>query len=580
MRVMSLPIAQSLSLLDSKTRRKLPFMLASFVIVAALDAIGIALFFPLVISLVDQDSAALLPLLGSVVPSFLAEKSHAVALVLSGTMAALFIIKNGLSVILLRWQFSLLFKAEIALGTKLFEKYLRSPWPQISNRNSSELIRNASVSCSQVFLSFFVPLTTIIVEVILLIAVLVILLFLNAEIALFSAAIISVSGGLYYFFIKSRLHSIGEAFQRANFDVLNELKQGIGAGREVRVLGRQSELIARLYRARVVYANAQSGRNLLNQLPRYYLETILVLVVFIAISLMTFDGDPAKIVPILAVFGVASLRLMSSASKMLGAFQQLRMGAPAVVAVCDEFVQIGSQMDLLPKETSHPPVRCESGLILDGVEFRYPGGDLILKGIELHILWGECVGIVGPSGSGKSTLFDVMIGLVPPTTGSVRVDGADIVDKRTAWLSRIGYVPQSVYLSDETLRQSVAFGIPPEEIDDESVRRAIGLARLDEFVDRLPLGMHTRVGEQGAAISGGQRQRIGIARALYHDPDVLFFDEATSALDGETEKLVVESIEMLRGSKTIVVIAHRLSTLSSCNRILTMSDGMLEEVPA
>jgi ABC-type multidrug transport system fused ATPase/permease subunit len=554
-------------------------MLASFIIVAALDTIGIALFFPLVISLVDPDSASMLPMLGAILPSSLADKSHGMALLLSGAMAALFIVKNVLSVVLLRWQFSLLFKAETVVGTKLFEQYLRSPWPQISNRNSSELIRNASVSCSQVFLSFFVPLTTIIVELILLLVIFFLLLFLNAKIALLSAAVITISGGLYYLFIKSRLNAVGEQFQRANFEVLNELKQGIGAGREVRVLGRQSELIARLYRARVIYANSQAARNILTQLPRYYLETVLVLVVFLAISLMTFDGDPAKIVPILAVFGVASLRLMSSAGKVLAAFQQLRMGAPAVVAVCNEFAQINTPKPALTGEGRRPGVIQETGLVLDGVTFKYPGGgDFVLQGIDVQVAWGECLGIVGPSGSGKSTLFDIMIGLLPPTTGSVRVDGAEIAGQRNAWLSRIGYVPQTVYLSDETLRQSIAFGVPSDEIDDDSVRMAIRLARLEEFVDQLPQGMYTPVGEQGAAISGGQRQRIGIARALYHDPDVLFFDEATSALDGETERLVVESIEMLRGSKTIVVIAHRLSTLRPCNRILTMSNGMLEEV--
>ncbi len=233
--------------------------------------------------------------------------------------------------------------------------------------------------------------------------------------------------------------------------------------------------------------------------------------------------------------------------------------------------QSGTARDIV--ETS-----AEHGLILEDVSLAYPGGAWILQGLNLAVNWGECVGIIGPSGSGKSTLFDVMIGLLPPASGSVSRRWCEISSNLDAWLSRIGYVPQSVYLSDESLRQNVAFGIPEEQINDRRVEQALKLARLDQFVSSLPLGAQTMVGEQGAAISGGQRQRIGIARALYHDPDVLLFDEATSALDGDTERLVVESIEALRGRKTIVVIAHRISTLAPCDRILTLSDGRLQEL--
>lgn len=580
MKLTTLPLGKSLTLLDPGTRRKLPLLLASFAILAALDAAGIALFFPLVVSLVDNSSDGQFQALASFLPSSLAGASAAPAFLFSGLIAFVFVIKNFLSVFLLKWQYDFLFAAEAELGRKLFEKYLRGPWPSISNRNSSELIRNASTSCSHVFLSFLIPMITIFAEILLLVILLGALLFFYVEVAFAAALIIVALSSVYYYFIKRRLNLVGEQFQRASFEVLNELKQGIGAGREVRVLGRQDELVRRLARARRTYARSQSDRSLFTQLPRYYLETALVLVFFAAMSLMTANQKMADIVPLLTVFGVASLRLMNSASKLLGAAQQLRMGAPAVMAVWHEFhngtisgapVPVGRRADIV--ETS-----AEHGLILEDVSLAYPGGTWILQGLNLAVNWGECVGIIGPSGSGKSTLFDVMIGLLPPASGSVRADGVEISSNLDAWLSRIGYVPQSVYLSDESLRQNVAFGIPDEEIDDRRVEQALKLARLDQFVSSLPLGAQTMVGEQGAAISGGQRQRIGIARALYHDPDVLLFDEATSALDGDTERLVVESIEALRGQKTIVVIAHRMSTLAPCDRVLTMLDGRLQEL--
>lgn len=580
MQLTTLPIGKSLSLLDLRTRRMLPLLMASFAVVAMLDALGIALFFPLVVSLVDDNGAIPLPILGEFLAHSFVRFGASPALFLSALIAVVFVIKNLLSVVLLKWQYDMLFFAEAELGRGLFNKYLREPWPEISNRNSSELIRNASTSCSHVFLSFFVPLITISAELLLLAILLAALLFFYVNLSIAATIIIFALSIVYYMLIKRRLNLVGEQFQRASFDVLNELKQGIGAGREVRVLGRQDELVRRLGTARRTYAKAQSARSLFTQLPRYYLETALVLIFFAVMSVMTTNQQMSEIVPLLTVFGVASLRLMNSASKMLGAAQQLRMGAPAVLAIWGEF---HNETSSLAPATRGPfelgSLEEERGLVLERISLAYPGGSQILRDLDLAVNWGECVGIIGPSGSGKSTLFDVMIGLMPPTSGSVRSDGREISTQLDVWLARIGYVPQAVYLSDETLRQNVAFGIPENDIEDGRIERALKLARLDKFVASLPLGADTKVGEQGAAISGGQRQRIGIARALYHDPDVLFLDEATSSLDGDTERLVVESIEALKGKKTIVVIAHRMSTLSPCDRVLTMSEGRLQESP-
>jgi ABC-type bacteriocin/lantibiotic exporter with double-glycine peptidase domain len=253
----------------------------------------------------------------------------------------------------------------------------------------------------------------------------------------------------------------------------------------------------------------------------------------------------------------------------------MRVGAPAVVAVSAEFRDNPVAESGVEKVGSDEQELGETGLVLDAVNFAYDRGDRILDNVNLSIRWGECLGIVGKSGSGKSTLFDIMIGLLPPTSGAVRCDGMDISKRRQTWLSRIGYVPQFVYLSDESLRQNIAFGVEDAAIDDSCVSKAIELAQLNDLVKQLPLGFHTLVGEQGATISGGQRQRIGIARALYHNPDVIFMDEATSALDNETESAVVDTLESLKGDKTIVVIAHRLSTLKSCDRILLLKEGVL-----
>jgi len=575
---MSLPIREALNLLDARTRRRLPLIVASFGVIAALDALGIGLVFPLMVALVDPSSVPSLPGLDAVVRFFGADDQASIIFLLGGTVAGLFLLKNLLTVLLLRWQFSVLFAAEADVGTRLLQRYLTSPWMSVLNRNSSELIRNASVSTSHVFLSFLMPGFMIVVESILAITVVGLLLFVDARVALVAAVLLLVSGIAYYLVVKTRLHQIGSLFQQANFEVLNHLKQGIGAGREIRVLGREAEFVGELRKSRDLYARTQASRSVLTQIPRYYLESVLVVIVICVIAVATATRPAAEVAPVLALFTVASLRLMNSASRILASVQQVRIGAPAVWAVSAELV------DDRPVPSSSGAVgakaRTESGIVLEGVGFTYGRGAQVLSDVDLQIAWGECIGIVGPSGSGKSTLFDIMIGLLPPTRGSFRVDGLEVGDRIEAWRTRIGYVPQSVYLSDDTLRRNIAFGIPDASIDAESVTRAIGMAQLSELVASLPDGVDTRIGELGAALSGGQRQRVGIARALYHDPDTLFLDEATSALDTETEKQIVETLEALRGRKTLIVIAHRLSTLQSCDRILTLEAGRIVDQAA
>jgi ABC-type multidrug transport system fused ATPase/permease subunit len=235
-----------------------------------------------------------------------------------------------------------------------------------------------------------------------------------------------------------------------------------------------------------------------------------------------------------------------------------------------------AELKLLPSAlpTSASPMAFVDSIILDSVSYRYSNAHVnSLDGISFEVPHGASVGIVGGSGAGKSTLVDVMLGLLRPTTGRVLVDGVDIATNIRGWQDRVGYVPQAIYLSDDTLRRNVAFGIPEQKIDDAAVRRALQAAQLDGFVAGLPAGVETMVGENGVKLSGGQRQRIGIARALYHDPQVLVLDEATSALDTETEVGVMEAVNALHGNKTLIIVAHRLSTIAGCDRIYRLEHG-------
>jgi ABC-type multidrug transport system fused ATPase/permease subunit len=280
------------------------------------------------------------------------------------------------------------------------------------------------------------------------------------------------------------------------------------------------------------------------------------------------------VLPTLGLFAAAAFRLMPSVNRVLGAVQSLRYGMPVIDTLCAEFKLAVPEIAVTQRSVT--PFRAT--LELNQITYAYPAvAEPALKDISLAIQRGESVGFIGASGAGKSTLVDILLGLLAPDTGEVRVDGNDIQKNLRNWQDQIGYVPQSIFLTDDTLRRNVAFGLPNEQINDAAVHRAIRAAQLEEFVDSLPDGLETFVGERGIRLSGGQRQRIGIARAIYHDPAVLVLDEATSSLDTETERGVMQAITALQGSKTILIIAHRLSTVEHCNRLYRLQDGRVVE---
>jgi ABC-type multidrug transport system fused ATPase/permease subunit len=270
----------------------------------------------------------------------------------------------------------------------------------------------------------------------------------------------------------------------------------------------------------------------------------------------------------LGLFATAAFRLLPSVNRLAMAIQNFRFNASGLAALYND-LQLSSE----PPKAS-PGIEFRRSIALEGVVFRFPAAPApALDGVTIRIPHGTSVGLIGGSGAGKSTAVDVLLGLLEPTEGRVTVDGIDIRDNLRGWQNLVGYVPQSIYLCDESLRENVAFGVPPEEVDEQALERAIRAARLDDFVATLPDGLSTVVGERGVRLSGGQRQRIGIARALYHDPAVLVLDEATSALDTATESEVMAAVNALQGAKTLVIIAHRLSTVEQCDIVYRLDRG-------
>jgi ABC-type multidrug transport system fused ATPase/permease subunit len=314
----------------------------------------------------------------------------------------------------------------------------------------------------------------------------------------------------------------------------------------------------------------------LGGIPRVGTETVFV--VFIVGTLLVTQlagGSPADKFPVLGLFAYSALRILPAVNRMLLSLTNLKSGQAALDIVHADL----ARLDAFPAPVSEPALGFESAIVLDGISFRYDAGTPdVLAGIDLVITKGSSVGLVGPSGGGKSTLIDVLVGLLEPTSGSVLVDGVDIRAHVAGWQANLGMVPQVVFLTDDSLRRNIAFGLPDDEIDDERVAAAVTMAQLDELVAGLPAGLDTSVAEAGVRLSGGQRQRVVIARALYREPAVLILDEGTSALDNLTEAQIIETLNRLKGRFTVIAVAHRLSSVQDCDQIVVVEGGRITDV--
>ena len=389
-------------------------------------------------------------------------------------------------------------------------------------------------------------------------------------------AVLSLAGWAYHAMVRTRLLSWGEARQRHEGLRIQHLLQAFSAVKDVKVLGREDEFLSQFQRHNTGSSIVNRRQVTLQQYPRLWLELIAVIGLASVVLVMIAQGDsPSAIVPTLGVFAAAAFRLLPSANRVLGSVQNVRYAVPVVEVLTEEFRL------LAPTAPAQHGARLpfESDLALEGVSFRYDGAHVpALSGVTLRVPRGSTVGLIGTTGAGKSTLVDIILGLLAPAEGVVRVDGVDIQTRLRGWQDQIGYVPQSIYLTDDSLARNVAFGLPAEVVDEAAVWRALTAAQMADFVRDLPQGIHTEVGERGVRLSGGQRQRIGIARALYHDPAVLVLDEATSSLDTRTERDVMQAINALHGEKTIIIVAHRLSTVEHCDRLYRLEKvGVVEE---
>lgn len=562
------------ALMTAGQRRNTIVLLGLMLFGALLEMVGIGLVLPLLAFMSQEHPLNHFPELKAALGP-LANFSIAQLLGVSMIVLVLVYLLKVLYLAYLTWaQARFVFTFQLHLSRQLFEGYLRQPYTFHLQRNSAQLIRNVVTETSQLSHVATIPALTLISEGLVALAICALLLALEPIGALLVTVAIGFAGLVFHRLTSVRLLRWGEARQHHEGMRIQHLQQGLGGVKDVKVLGREEQFLERFVSHDVAVASVAQRHLTLQGLPRLWLELLGVIGLSALVFSMLAQGKPVgTLVPALGLFAAAAFRLLPSITKVISGIQSLRYAHPVLDTVARELKSFES-FDVATGDAN--PLIFEQALRLEQLSYRYPEAPTAaVTNVDLTISRGQSVGFIGGSGAGKSTLIDLILGLLTPTSGVVRVDGVDVQSNLRGWQDQIGYVPQSIYLTDDSLRANVAFGLPPEQIRDDAVMRALRAAQLEELLNVLPEGLNTIVGERGVRLSGGQRQRIGIARALYHDPAVLVLDEATSSLDVTTERSVMAAVEALQGKKTILIVAHRTSTVELCDVVVRLAGGAI-----
>ena len=571
------------SIFTPKELRYCAFLVVVMMVGAVLEAVGIGAILPLISLMGQPDFLARHTEIAEYAAKIGITTHTQLIIALSLVLILLYILKNLYLAWQLRLQINFSVSNQIRFSKELMASYLAKPYLFHLNHNTAVLLRNVNSGGSIVFSSLLIPAFQLLTEVITAVTIWLMLVLADPFTAIIVAGVI---GGMVYTLIRSFRRSIEKAGHIQNkyaVRYIQALNQGLGAIKETKIMRKEKYFLQEFVHNYERFGKENKKFLFLSQIPRVIIETLVVsALLFLIIEKVALGNSPMEIVPLLGVLALAAFRLMPSANRIVTLSNGIKFQMPLFDELYRELIAIKSRKyhHRKLKMADIPPSLPFTDMIrVEHLGFYYPGASAeVLTDVSFSIPKGSFVGILGPSGAGKTTFVDILLGLFVPTRGRITVDGTDIRYKLRAWQANIAYVPQSIYLTDATIRENVALGESPDEIDDARVHKALAMAELDAFVNAQAKGIETMVGERGVKLSGGQRQRIGIARALYQQPEVLILDEATSALDNETEKSITDTILKFKGQITIIAIAHRVSTLAECDFKVQFENGRVETI--
>jgi ATP-binding cassette subfamily C protein len=565
------------SLLDQAARRRLALLSALIFSNTILEILSIGMILPFIALLSRPQLVETNSIARHVYEKLGFSSPNELLLLFGVTLLFLVVFKNVYLFFVTRAQYRFSFGQAALVSTRLFERYLRAPYAVHLNRNPADLITTADYSTDQAFQNGIMSLLIMATEASAVIGIIVLMLVAEPIPTLVLIALLGLCGYVLGRLMHRRTIVLGEVSLGLRMARLRTLTQALSAIKELMAFGREDFFRDRFQTLRFKHADAQSQAAVLGQAPRMVIETVVVGGLMLAVVVILLQNRTLpEIMSVLALFAMAAFRIMPGVNRIFVAFNAVK-NAKAVVDSIAADLNDPLLESKFPVKANNSPLNAGE-ITFRGVCFAYDNAPRsALIDISLTIERGESVGFVGASGAGKSTLVDILIGLLKPTRGSIEVNGDDLAASPSRWRRLIGYVPQMITLIDDTIRNNVAFGIAEDEIDDQRIWHVLAMARLEDHCRSMPEGLDTMLGERGVRLSGGERQRVGIARALYHDPEILVFDEATSALDNESEYEITKTVEALRGQKTLVIIAHRLSTVKSCDRLILMQNGRISD---
>ncbi len=558
------------SILLPRQRRAAVILFCLVLAGTALETFSIGLVVP-ALAFMTRGSEASSPLVTRWLSWLGNPSSNQLILLVLLMLLVVYTVKSAFLLFVAYWQARFITATQASTSRRLFATYLAQPWTFHLQRHSAELLRtiNETADFSHICGLFLMTVS----EVLVLCGMVGLLLWFEPAGAIVVAGMLVAAAWLFNVIVRPRARRWAQSQRHHAKMIIQHVQQGLGGAKDVKIRGCEQEFLSQFRHHADGQARISAMQSLVQQVPRLWFELLAVAALLLLTAVMVWQGTPSeRLLPMLGLFATVAFRMLPSVNHVTGAINRLRY-ADTMLSNLHAELQLAES---LPPAGPTTPLRFSDAVVLQDVSFSYHGSDeTVLDGINIRIPHGASIGFVGGSGAGKSTLVDIILGLLPPATGKVLVDGTDIQSNLRGWQDTIGYVSQSIYLCDDSIRRNVAFGVPEKDIDDAAVQRALKAAQLDTFVNSLPKRANTLVGERGARLSGGQRQRIGIARALYHDPQVLVLDEATSALDTATEKGVMAAVNALHGTKTLIIVAHRLTTVSDCDTLYRLDKGRI-----
>ncbi len=574
-------------LFDRKQKRQIAGLALLILIGGLLETVGVSMLLPVVQAIMDPEQLMENELVGKVTKALHIETSRQLIILMLGALIALYVVKNAYLLFQTYVQNTFVTRNRNRMISRVMREFLNRPYEEYLGADIPTVFRLTDSDIPNAF-QLILVMIQMVTEIVVAGFLCIVLVVVSPAMSLFIFCIFLGMTLMITKVLKPRLNAIGHKNQQIQSRIAKWRIQSIYGLKDVKVLHREEFFVRNYYESGAIGADVARNYAVFNNLPRLLIETIFMASMLLFIMLyMLRGGNITVLIPQLSAFAVAGIRVMPGTNRINTYLSEIAYSQPCLDYLYENLtanmkMDVNGSVTGLARgggaQTQEVRTHLQDKIVLDHITYAYPNTEKnIFTDAHMEVKKGQSVGIMGPSGAGKSTVVDILLGLLRVQAGTITCDGVNIFDNYADWLSKIGYIPQSIYLIDESIRDNIAFGIDGDKIDDRRIWEVLEEAQLKEFVEELPEGLDTTIGDRGVRISGGQRQRLGIARALYHNPEILVFDEATSALDNDTEKAVMDAINNFHGRKTMVIIAHRLNTIAKCDVIYKVDGEKIVE---